>query len=206
MYSYLLFQEEKRDVGGVWEKELFELDERRFLKSGSERVFLPPMLLVLLASKVQKSCIRNIKRKISHYTRNDLLELDSSWCSEWRERNGLLVVVGLLHSSQWQKQEQIPRQAQNDRNHGNKANGLYKKSPLFQGDFFVFILLLRMFVIPEEVIFWTSETWGALHVLPWYHLWQYEQCSLWYEEHLRVHLVLRDSCSWMGETFYYSGQ
>jgi hypothetical protein len=43
---------EKSELSGVWGKELFESDEKKKEVERNERVFLPPMLLILLAPKV----------------------------------------------------------------------------------------------------------------------------------------------------------
>jgi hypothetical protein len=81
------WEEENRDILGVWGKELFESDESALLMSESERVplsersedwkypwgiFFPRVVLVLLPPKAQESCVRNIKWKMSPYSRNDI--------------------------------------------------------------------------------------------------------------------------------------
>jgi hypothetical protein len=53
--------DENSEFSGVWGKKLFESDERKKKDERSERVFLPPIVLVLFLQKVQKKLCQKIK-------------------------------------------------------------------------------------------------------------------------------------------------
>jgi hypothetical protein len=50
-----LISVEESELSGVWGKELFESDEKKKKDEQSERVFLPPIVLVLFLQKVRKT-------------------------------------------------------------------------------------------------------------------------------------------------------
>ncbi len=56
MGDFLFFcqKDENSELSGVWGKELFESDERKKKDERSERVFLPPIVLVLFLQKVHE--------------------------------------------------------------------------------------------------------------------------------------------------------
>ena len=53
--------DENCELSRVWGKELFESEERKKKDEQSERVFLPPIVLVLFLQKVQKKLCQKIK-------------------------------------------------------------------------------------------------------------------------------------------------
>jgi hypothetical protein len=54
-FEYLFrISAENSELSGVWGKELFESDEKKKKDERSERVFLPPMLLILMKIAIKR--------------------------------------------------------------------------------------------------------------------------------------------------------
>ncbi len=94
------------ELSRVWGKKLFESDDKGKNNGQSERVFLPPIVLVLFLQKVRKLVLFHINRKYRNNSLNKgiwLIEriLHLSPCSQFFHDTGIIHLREVLRYLWW---------------------------------------------------------------------------------------------------------